>query len=313
MNKKIATGVLALALAAGGTAAVSHTYADSAGTSASGSKAAAAPSVSLNNDSLPSGKPLPGPGGRGPRGGPGIDRAELASLLNLTEDQLKTRQEAGETLAAIATAQGVDKRNVIDLLVSKHQTKLKEELAAGEITQTQYDERLAKAKERAQDEVDQTFDASKKGPGKGERGGPGLGIGPREEQEQLATLLGLTSDVLKTRQEAGESLQAIATAQGVDTRKLIDALISRPIEKLDEQLADGKITQAQYDERKADAQTRAQERIAHVFDPDAAPAEGAKRPGGPRGERGGAERDADAPVPAAPEAPVAPPTDATGE
>ncbi|CAM4162968.1 hypothetical protein [Saccharibacillus endophyticus] len=299
MNRKIATGALALALAAGGSAAVSHTYADAAAAPSSGSQTTA-PTIS-SADPLQSGKPLPGPGGHGLRGGAGSDRAELSSLLKLTEDELKTRQEAGETLSAIATAQGVDPQSVIDLLVSKHETKLKEELAAGDITQTQHDERLAKVQERAQKEIEQVFDASKKGPGKGPHGGPGAGIGPKEEREAVASLLGLTSDQLKTRQEAGESLEAIATAQGVDKQKLIDLLVSDRETKLKEELAAGDITQAQYDERAAEAREHAGERIARVIDPAAAvPAEGQKRPGGPRGERGGAGENVDAPAPETP-------------
>ncbi|MEJ8306389.1 hypothetical protein [Saccharibacillus sacchari] len=295
MNKKIATGALALALAAGGTAAVSHTYAASSTDSSSSNRSATATTPTAPTaDPLQAGKKGPGVGG--PIGGPAVDRAELASLLKLTEAELKTRQEAGETLAAIATAQGVDKQSVIDLLVSKHETKLKEELAAGDITQTQYNERLAKAQERAQKEVEQVFDASKKGPGKGAHGGPGAGTGPKEEREAVASLLGLTADQLKTRQEAGESLEAIATAQGVDKQKVIDLLVSDRETKLKEELAAGEITQAQYDERAAEAREHAGEHIARVIDPAAAvPAEGQKRPGGPRGERDGEDADAATP------------------
>lgn len=300
MNKKIATGALALALAAGGTAAVSHTYADAAAAPSSGSKTTAPALSSADPLQSESGKKLAGPGGHGLHGGPGIDRAELSSLLKLTEDELKARQEAGETLSAIAIAQGVDPQSVIDLLVSKRETKLKEELAAGEITQTQYDERLAKAQERAQKEIEQVFDASKKGPGKRPHGGPGAGIGPKEEREAVASLLGLTSDQLKTRQEAGESLEAIATAQGVDKQKVIDLLVADRESKLKEELAAGDITQAQYDERAAEAREHAGERIARVIDPAAVPAEGQKRPGGPRGERSGADEDADAATPETP-------------
>ncbi|OWR30945.1 hypothetical protein CDO73_10195 [Saccharibacillus sp. O23] len=303
MNRKIATGVLALALAAGGTSAVSHMYADSAAdsTTTSGGAAKTAPTASGSAAATPAAPPKadsPGPLGRGPHGGPAAERADIASLLKLTEDQLRTRQEAGETLAAIATAQGVDKQSVIDLLVSKHETHLKEELSAGKITQAQYDERLAKDKERAQNEVERTFDASDKGPGKGLPGGPGPGIGPKEEREAIASLLKLTEDELRTRQEAGQTLAAIATAQGVSKQALIDALVSNHETRLKEELSAGKITQTQYNERAAEARERAEERIDRVSDLPPAPPEGAPRPDG-SGPRVGPNADGKTPAPAA--------------
>lgn len=301
MNRKIATGVLALALAAGGTSAVSHTYADSAAdsTPTSGSSAKTTPNASAAaTPAAPGQSDSKGPLGRGPHGGPAVERAEIASLLKLTEDELRTRQEAGQSLAAIATAQGVDKQSVIDLLVAKHETRLQEELSAGKITQAQYEERLAKDKERAQNEVERTFDASDKGHGKGLHGGPGHGVGPKEERAVIASLLKLTEDELRTRQEAGQTLAAIASAQGVSKQALIDALVSNHETRLKEELAAGKITQTQYNERVAEARERAGERIERASDLPPTPPEGAPRPDG-SGPRIGPDADGKTPAPAA--------------
>ncbi len=300
MNRKIATGVLALALAAGGTSAVSHTYADSAAdsTTTSGSSAQTTPNASAPAIPAAPAQSDKGPLGRGPHGGPAVERAEIASLLKLTEDELRTRQEAGESLAAIATAQGVNKQSVIDLLVAKHETRLQEELSAGKITQTQYDERLAKDKERAQNEVERTFDASDKGPGKGLHGGPGHGVGPKEERAAIASLLKLTEDELRTRQEAGQTLAAIASTQGVSKQALIDTLVSNHETHLKEELSAGKITQTQYNERVAEARERAGERIERASDLPLTPPEGAPRPDG-SGPRIGPDADGKTPAPAA--------------
>lgn len=303
MNKKIVTGVLALALAAGGTAAISHTYADAAAdsTTTSGGSAKTAPTASAPSAAAPAALPQAdskGPLGRGPHGGPAVERAQIASLLKLTEDELRTRQEAGQSLAAIASAQGVNKQSVIDLLVAKHETHLKEELSAGKITQAQYNERLSKDKERAQNEAERTFDASDKGPGKGLPGGPGHGIGPKEERAAISSLLKLTEDELRTRQEAGQTLAAIATAQGVSKQALIDALVSNHETRLKEELSAGKITQTQYNERVAEARERAAERIERASDLPPTPPEGAPRPDG-SGPRIGPEADGKTPAPAA--------------
>ncbi|CAM3508961.1 LysM peptidoglycan-binding domain-containing protein [Saccharibacillus brassicae] len=286
MNKKIAAGALALTLAAGGTAAVTHTYAASASDSASktaDASVAAPKAAGTAADPLQADK-----GGKGPRGGPGLaggpaaERAELAALLNLTEEQLRTQQESGKTLSAIAAEQKVDEQKLIALLVSKHQAKLAEELAAGTITQAQHDERLAEAKKRAGEKIDRVFDPSKPGAGRGPHGGPGLAGGPAAERAGLAALLNLTEEQLRTQQESGKTLSAIAAEQQVDEQKLIALLVSKHQAKLAEELAAGKITQAQHDERLAEAKKRAGEKLDRVFD--------AKAPHGPgegRGPRGG--------------------------
>ncbi|MCQ4086523.1 LysM peptidoglycan-binding domain-containing protein [Saccharibacillus sp. JS10] len=325
MNKKIVTTMLALALTTGGAAAASHSYAaSSTSNSSTTSSVNTAPAASTADQSptLPSGKPTPGE--HGPIGGPHAEREQIASLLKLTEEQLNTRLEAGESLAKIATAQGVTTQSVVDLLVSTHETHLKSELEAGTITQTQYNERLAEAKERAQDEVNRVFDGSMPGPGKG----------PKQEMKEIASLLKLTSEQLKTRQEAGESLADIAKAQGVSQQSLIDLLVSKHETRLKAELADGKITQTQYNERIADAREHEAERITHVFDPSKAPVppvpgegkgkgKGGKLPGAPReahvgpaGDLPPAPKDVEvspAPVDQVPQTTVTPQADTSGK
>lgn len=105
----------------------------------------------------------------GPRGGHGggvrTDLAAAATALGLTEDELRTRTQAGETLADVADAEGVDRAAVVDALVAAEQAHLAEAVADGRITQAQADERLAGAEERITARLDELC-----GPGAGGRG-----------------------------------------------------------------------------------------------------------------------------------------------
>jgi len=89
----------------------------------------------------------------GMRGGPGKDVAAVASVLKLTEAELKTQVQSGKTLAQIATAQSVSIQSVINVLVADMQAHIAEELASGEITQAQADTKLAGVTAKATERV----------------------------------------------------------------------------------------------------------------------------------------------------------------
>lgn len=121
--------------------------------------------------------PVRGEGG-GKGWGGNIDA--IAKALGLTADELKAEIEEGKTIAAIATEKGVDVQKVIDAWVSESKEKLNEQLAAGEITQEQYDTKLAAAVEHATKHVNGELPIrGKGGPGgkglRGERGGAASG------------------------------------------------------------------------------------------------------------------------------------------
>lgn len=103
-----------------------------------------------------------GPGGEmGGRGGPGLDRA--AEALGITADELHTALEGGQTIAEVAASKGVDVQTVIDAMVAGLKTHLDEEVASGEHTQAEADQKLADATERITDSVNNGF------PERGER------------------------------------------------------------------------------------------------------------------------------------------------
>ena len=107
----------------------------------------------------------------GMRGG-GKNIAAIASVLKLTEAELKTQVQSGKTLAQIATAQSVSVQSVINVLVADMQAHIAEELASGEITQAQADTKLAGVTAKATEMVNTVRPARGEGHGKGH--GPGM-------------------------------------------------------------------------------------------------------------------------------------------
>lgn len=121
-------------------------------------------------------------GGRGPGGphgdwggGPGhiVGRMSLetaAATIGITEDELLAAVQDGQTIAEVATANGVEPQTVIDALVTEATERLDAAVADGDIEQDDADERLADITERITTAVNEGVPAPR-GPGEWHRGG----------------------------------------------------------------------------------------------------------------------------------------------
>lgn len=168
----------------------------------------------------------------GPGGGMrGLKLEAAAEAIGISVDDLKTALKDGQTLAQVAEANGVDRQTLIDALV-----------AAGN---AQLDELRATLPDRMAEAVDRTLPE-----GGGRHGGRG-GMG-RFNDGTAAEVLGLTTDELREQLRSGKTLAEVATAQGVDRQTLVDALVASATERLTQAVTDGKLTQAEADERLAE-------------------------------------------------------------
>jgi len=86
--------------------------------------------------------------------------------------------------------------------------------------------------------------------GKGFRGGPG-------RLDAAAGAIGITVEELRTALQGGQSLADVAESKGVDPEKVVSALVAGLKTHLDEEVASGRHTQAEADQKLA----RATERI----------------------------------------------------
>ena len=189
--------------------------------------------------------------------GPGKNVAAIASILKLTEAELKTQVQSGKTLAQIATAQGVDIKLVVDAIVADMKSHIADEVKSGEITQAQADTKLADVTAKATERVNNVRPAR----GEGMRGGP---KGPGRNVAAIASVLKLTEAELKTQVESGKTLAQIATTQGVDVKLVVDAIVTDMKSHIAEEVASGELTQAQADAKLADATTKVTEMVNTV-------------------------------------------------
>ncbi len=155
--------------------------------------------------------------------------------LILTGSTLASAQVSDVTGTVTTPAAGSTKpakgewaKSVLDGLVAK-----------GTITQAQADEILA------------ALNAARPahGPGKGHgRGFAKIGA--------AAKVLGMTVGDLRSALEGGKSLAAVAQEKGIDVAKVVDALVAEFKAHLDQEVVSGIHTQAEADQKLADARAR---------------------------------------------------------
>lgn len=90
-------------------------------------------------------------------------------------------------------------------------------------------------------------------------GGPGFGhghFGHFADLDAAATYLGLTEAELRAELEDGKTLAQIAKAEGKSVSGLVQALVKEAKARIDEAVADGRLTQAQADELEAGLEQR---------------------------------------------------------
>ncbi len=132
------------------------------------STASPSPSASTAPGNGPCGR-----GGLGPNHEAVSDTSVAAKAIGITESELTTALQGGQTIAAVAKAHNVDVQKVIDALVADENTEIATALKNGTITQAQADAEKAQVTARVTAQVNGTF-----GPGMGgDHGGRGPGDG----------------------------------------------------------------------------------------------------------------------------------------
>lgn len=163
----------AIANAASSTAAPSAAAAGSATTTTNPSSGSTVPSTTTtpSTGSQPSAGSLPAAGngtlpGRGHGfGNPGetvSDLSVVAKAIGISQTDLQTALDNGQTVAAVAKAHDVATQTVIDALVQDGLDELAADVTSGRLTQAQADAQKAAVTQRATDQVNGTFSG---GPG----------------------------------------------------------------------------------------------------------------------------------------------------
>ena len=85
----------------------------------------------------------------------------------------------------------------------------------------------------------------------------GVGVG----SEVLTDLLGIDAAELRTQLRDGATLADIAAASDVEAQEVVDALVAELAERLENAVENGRIDQAQADEKLAEAEVKITERV----------------------------------------------------
>ena len=123
-------------------------------------------------------RPAKPAGGRG-----GKSQEAVATVLDLTATELRTRLDAGKTLAQVASDQGIAVQKVIDVIVTDIKAHLAQEVASGELTQAEADAKSANITTKVTEMVNTVRPAKPAGG----RGGHGRGRGEMRGQRMEGT------------------------------------------------------------------------------------------------------------------------------
>jgi hypothetical protein len=168
---------------------------------------------------------------------PGEQLAVAAEAIGISEDELRTALEDGQSIAQVAESNGVDVQTVIDAMVA----------AATERLETAIDalpERMA--------EVVQREGFPERGPGHGPRGRGHFGAG----LDAAAAAIGIESEELRAALADGSTIAEVAEANDVDVQTVVDALVAEAEAHLDEAVADGRLDEERATEMKANLPDR---------------------------------------------------------
>ena len=92
--------------------------------------------------------------------------------------------------------------------------------------------------------------------GPGGPGGPGGHRGFHPRLDAAADAIGITEDELRAALRDGSSIAEVAEANDVDVQTVIDALVADATAHIDEEVAEGDLTEDEAAERKADLEER---------------------------------------------------------
>jgi uncharacterized protein YidB (DUF937 family) len=170
--------------------------------------------------------------------------ADLLAKLKLDKQALREKLATGKTLAQIAEEQGISREELKRLLTADFNKALEKQKTdfAANLDDLVDGKGLLKPHEgpKGKSFID----------GHGGNGEHGL-KGQQLDTSAIASLLGLTEAELKIALSANKSLADLAADKGIDVQKLIDLQVNALLKKAEQKLADGKISQAEFDKHKA--------------------------------------------------------------
>src|SRR5215213_534217 len=167
------------------------------------------------------------------------------------------QQESKVVIDAAATDLGISSANLTAALKKALVARVDAAVTAGRLTQAQATELKARINSGEVPLV------GLGGGHRGHRGGPG-GIGHFAELQAAATYLGMTPAELRTAQENGKTLAAIAKDKGKTVDGLVAAMVAAATKEVNAAVTAGTLTDAQRDRILSDLKARITERVNNL-------------------------------------------------
>ncbi len=172
----------------------------------------------------------------------------VADLLGMSVDDLRAELKSGKTLEEVVTEKGFTMADVANVVYDAAIEQLNQAVADGKITQGQADQ----IQQNLQERRDACINDGECQPPRGRA--PRRGLSPQKVFAQTFEMGLNVSDTLNMDPRDflqslrdGATLEDLATQQGVTMDDIADAIVAPLQEKLEQALADGKITQEQAD------------------------------------------------------------------
>lgn len=181
-------------------------------------------------------------------GGPfgGLIRV-TADITGLSEVEVITALEDGQTIAEIADSHDVNPQEIVDAAIAEAESRLQEAVDNGRLTEEQMDEMLAHLAEELPGRLEQSWE-------------PGSRMGAIFEQfgegfwtayDGVAEVLGLEPEALFTELHGGRTIAEIAEERDVEMEEIRDALEAARIEArrqaIEQAVENGRLSQEQAD------------------------------------------------------------------
>ena len=174
--------------------------------------------------------------------------ARAAELIGMDVEALWEAVDSGQSIADVATANGVEPQTIIDALVAEEEALIAEMVAAGELSEEEAAEWNADLISFMTEFVNEAFDFDE--------------FADWEDPfVKVGELLGLDEEGLWTALENGQTIAELAEANGVEPAAVVAVFVEVENEYVDELLASGEISEEEAAEWKAEIETYANELV----------------------------------------------------
>ena len=189
-------------------------------------------------------------GGFGRGGGKSTAATTIEEQTGLSQDELRTRLQGGESLADIIEAEGGDLEAVVTAALAGLDEKVDALVEAGRLESDQVDDYKAAAEQRVRDWLAGTYEG-KRGKGRGRLGGKANGL-----VSIVSEQTGVSVEDIRAKLADDQSLADVIEEADGDLTAITDAAMENYETRLTAAIENGRVSADQADELRQDMRER---------------------------------------------------------